>query len=90
LSEFPLQQDDRIRLRLDGAVIFILKGKPCVAESDVPFPLFALTVGDLDKAEVFLKARNLKIPYGIEGSGQRRELQFYDPAGNLVELVQNR
>jgi hypothetical protein len=29
------------------------------------------------------------MPYGIQGSGRHRELQFYDPAGNLVELVQH-
>lgn len=90
LTDPPSKQENRIRLRLDGAVLFILKGKPCAAESDFSFPLFALSVIDPDKAEVFLKARNIDMPFGIEGSGKHRELQFYDPAGNLVELVQNR
>ncbi len=86
----PVRQEGRIRLKLGGAVLFILEGKPCSAESDISFPLFALTVKDLDKAEAFLKKRNINMPYGIEGSSQHRELQFYDPAGNLVELVQDR
>ena len=90
LQEPPTEQNNRIRLRLNRAVFFILKGKPCSAESDNPFPLFAFTVNDLDMAESFLKTHNIKIPHGIEGSGHHRELQFYDPAGNLLELVQNR
>ena len=89
LSEQPVKQEDRMRLRLDGTILFILKGKPCAAKSDKPFPLFALIVDDLDKAAIFLKELNIKMPYGIQGSGRHRELQFYDPAGNLVELVQH-
>ncbi len=79
----------RIRFKLDDAVFFILKGKPQAAKSEEPFPLFALSIDDLDMAVVKLKTRNIKMPHGIEGSGRHRELQFYDPAGNLVELVQS-
>lgn len=90
LTEPPVRQNGRMRLRMDGAVLFIIRGRPCKTESEAAFPLFAFAVSDLDKAEAFLRARNIKMPYGIEGSGQHRELQFHDPAGNLVELVQNR
>jgi len=88
LNESASAHGDRLSLILDGAVLFILKGKPRAAESDEPFPLFALSVDDLDEAASFLRDRGIKMPYGIEGSGRHRELQFYDPAGNLVELVQ--
>jgi hypothetical protein len=53
-----------------------------------PFPLFALSVDDLDEAASFLRASGIKMPHGIQGSGRHRELQFYDPVGNLRELVQ--
>jgi catechol-2,3-dioxygenase len=55
LQEQPVKKLDLIRLRLNGAVLFILKGKPCPAKSKEPFPMFALTVEDLDEAIIFLK-----------------------------------
>jgi predicted enzyme related to lactoylglutathione lyase len=89
LEEIPTNFGNFTRLRLDGAVLIILNGVPREAENtEQPFPLFALTVKDLDETYTKLKESGAKIPTGIEGSGSHRELQFYDPAGNRIEAVQ--
>lgn len=36
LIDPPIRQEGRICLRLDGAVLFVLKGKPRAAGSDMP------------------------------------------------------
>ena len=75
---------------LDGVYLTILKGKPRSAQDADPqhFPLFALTVDDLDAAVAQLHAHRVDLPWGIEQGAQSRWAKFHDPAGNLIELVE--
>lgn len=75
---------------LDGVYLTILKGKPRPAQDADPqnFPLFALTVDDLDAALAPLHAHRVDLPWGIERGAQSRWVKFHDPAGNLIELVE--
>lgn len=78
------------RFRLKPGILILLHGTPRPAENAVPpeFPLFALTVNNLDNAVEQLKANKVALPQGVEGSGRNRWVMFRDPAGNLIELVQ--
>jgi catechol 2,3-dioxygenase-like lactoylglutathione lyase family enzyme len=78
------------RFHLSEGYLIILKGQPRPAENSEPseFPLFALTVDDLDSAVDRLKAHQVPLPRGVERFRQSRWVMFHDPAGNLIELVQ--
>ena len=56
------------------------------------WPLFALTVSDLEQEVIKLKHHGFDFPWGIEefndGNTASRYVMFYDPAGNLIELVE--
>jgi catechol 2,3-dioxygenase-like lactoylglutathione lyase family enzyme len=75
---------------LDGTYLAILKGTPHPPENPEPerFPIMAFAVDDLDSAIQRLDSHQIEIPWGIEGSEETRWVMFYDPAGNLIELVQ--
>ncbi len=81
---------ERPHFKLNGGYLVILKGQPRPAENTEPehFPLFALSVDDLDKAVEQLKAHNVTLPWGVQSEGQQQYVMFHDPAGNLIELVQ--
>jgi catechol 2,3-dioxygenase-like lactoylglutathione lyase family enzyme len=76
---------------LEGSYLVILQGQPRPAENAKParFPLFALAVDDLDRAVEHLRAHGVALPWGIEGHEPGRYVMFHDPAGNLIELVQD-
>ncbi len=76
--------------KLEGSYLAILKGQPRPAENSEPerFPLFALGVDDLDKVVDHLRVHDIPLPWGVKGHGQSRYVMFHDPAGNLIELVQ--
>lgn len=75
---------------LDGTFLTILRGKPRPAQDMVPerFPLFALTVEDLDATVLSLHEHGVAMPWDIEQDESARWVMFHDPAGNLIELVQ--
>jgi catechol-2,3-dioxygenase len=74
---------------LDGINLVILHGVPVPARDAHPerFPLFALTIDDFDAALKRLAAHQIALPWGIEHNSGSRWVMFYDPAGNLIELV---
>lgn len=75
--------------KIGETLLTILKGKPQPAKNPDPFrfPLFAFRVWDLNEAIERLKAHGVELPWGIEGQGDARWVMFYDPAGNLIELI---
>ncbi len=75
---------------MDGIYFIALKGKPIPAENPDPerFPLFALSVDNLDEMVRRLQEHGVSLPWGIEQNESERWVMFHDPAGNLIELVQ--
>jgi|GEM_PF-672807 len=80
-------------LDTDGSFLVIMEG-----QLDQPrntkkrWPLFALTVPNLDNAIKTLTDAGVESPWGIEEFGEpnpsSRYVMFYDPAGNLIEIVE--
>ena len=75
---------------VNGVYLTILKGVPTPAGNAEParFPLFALSVDDLDVMVSRLEKQHVEMPWGIENNAASRWIMFQDPAGNLIELVQ--
>jgi catechol-2,3-dioxygenase len=75
---------------VDGIYLVMFKGLPRSAEyPETPdFPVFALSVDDLDQAIEKLKLHEVVLPWGIESNKASRWVKFHDPGGNLIELVQ--
>ena len=85
-----LHHGERPHFEVDGIYLTILKGTPLAARNSVPsrYPLFALSVEDLDDMINRLKDHHVDMPWGVDGDGASRWVMFHDPAGNLIELVQ--
>ena len=81
---------ERPHFEVNGIYLTILKGTPSPAENSIPsrYPLFALSVDDLDGMISRLERRQVKMPWGVESNTASRWVMFHDPAGNLIELVQ--
>jgi catechol-2,3-dioxygenase len=81
---------ERPHFDLGGTYLMILQGRPVPAQDAVPsrFPLMAFAVENLDAAVERLRAHQIELPWGIEDGATSRWVEFYDPAGNLIELVQ--
>jgi len=75
---------------LGGTYLVVLQGRPNPPGDPVPerFPIFALQVDDLDAAIEQLYKHQVELPWGVEGGSNTRYVMFYDPAGNLIELVE--
>jgi catechol 2,3-dioxygenase-like lactoylglutathione lyase family enzyme len=75
---------------MDGAYLVILKGRPIPAQDSVPshFPIVAFAVPDLDAMVDRLYAHQVELPWGVEEGEAERWIKFYDPAGNLIEVVE--
>lgn len=75
---------------LGGCYLVILSGTPSPAKNSTPerFPIFALSVDDLDEAVESLRTYQVELPWGIEQDANSRWAMFYDPGGNLIELVE--
>ena len=75
---------------VNGIYLTILKGAPTPAQNAEPdrFPLFALSVEDMDVMVSKLENLHVEMPWGIENNAGSRWVMFHDPAGNLIELVQ--
>jgi len=85
-----LPHHDRPHFKVGDVYLTILQGKPVAAQGAIPphFPLVAFAVEDIDDAVERLKAQHIELPWEIEQDAGSRWVRFYDPAGNLVELVQ--
>jgi catechol 2,3-dioxygenase-like lactoylglutathione lyase family enzyme len=81
---------ERPHFDLGGSYLTILKGCPVPAQDAVPsqFPLVAFAVENLDAAVERLRNHQVELPWDIEDGTTSRWVKFYDPAGNLIELVQ--
>ena len=75
---------------LNGTYLTIIQSEPAekLGGSSTQFPALALEVEDLDKAIDRLHLHHVELPWGIEQGDTSRWVKFYDPAGNLIELVQ--
>jgi catechol 2,3-dioxygenase-like lactoylglutathione lyase family enzyme len=84
------QHGEKIHFDVDGIYLVIQRGKPSPADSGTsrPFPLFALQVEDLDASVRTLENQQVALPWSVENDANSRWVMFYDPGGNLVELVQ--
>jgi predicted enzyme related to lactoylglutathione lyase len=50
--------------------------------------MIAFAVEDLDSAVERLNHHGVEMPWGVESDSNSRWVMFYDPGGNLIELVQ--
>ena len=89
LNRLP-HHGERPHFDVNGVYLTILKGVPTPAGNAEParFPLFALSVDDLDVMVSRLEKQHVEMPWGIENNAASRWIMFQDPAGNLIELVQ--
>jgi catechol 2,3-dioxygenase-like lactoylglutathione lyase family enzyme len=73
-----------------SSTLVILKGKPTPASEADParFPVIALAVNDLKGAVEQLKEHEVGLPWGVEKGPEGEWVMFYDPGGNLIELVE--
>jgi catechol 2,3-dioxygenase-like lactoylglutathione lyase family enzyme len=80
-------------LDADGTFIAIMEGQLEPPRDPARrWPMFALSVADLDQSVEQLRAADVELPWGVEEYGapnpSSRYVMFSDPAGNLIELVQ--
>ncbi|MCP3920715.1 MAG: VOC family protein [bacterium] len=80
-------------LDTDGTFVAIMEGKlESPHDPKRRWPMFALSVPDLDEAVKALREAKVELPWGIEEFGSpkpsSRYVMFNDPAGNLIEIVQ--
>jgi catechol-2,3-dioxygenase len=81
---------DGTHFDLGGFFLVILRGhpdKPLETNSE-RFPRLAFSVNNLEAAISELKAHQIELPWGIEHNENSRWVMFFDPGGNLIELVQ--
>lgn len=90
LRLIPHHAGGRPHFDLGGAYLTLLAGRPRPAEAAQPenFPVVAFAVDDLEAARARLDAHGVAQPWGVEAEAGARWVKFYDPAGNLIELVQ--
>jgi catechol 2,3-dioxygenase-like lactoylglutathione lyase family enzyme len=92
ILDLPLLQHhtDRVHFDVGGVYLAILPGKPSIQDGakSPRFPVIAFSVKDLDMALRRLQEHQVETPWGIEENEEARWVMFYDPAGNLLELVQ--
>lgn len=80
-------------LDADGTFIIVMEGKlEQPKQTQRRWPLFALSTEDLKQTIQSLEQSKVDLPWGIEEFGSpepsSRYVMFYDPAGNLIEIVQ--
>lgn len=84
-----LHHGDRLHFDLNGTYLAVLPGKQEVfpAHPDIRFPLVAIALDDFEAALARLSAEGVDLPWGIEQGQGMRWAMCHDPAGNLIELV---
>ena len=90
LRLLPHHQTGQPHFDVDGTYLTVLQGQPRPPRNPTPahFPLIAFAVEDLDSAVDRLRAHHVELPWGIDEDPRSRWVMFYDPAGNLIELVE--
>jgi len=77
----------------DGTFVVVMEGR-LEQPRDIKrrWPMFALSVPDLDQSVELLRNAGTELPWGVEefGAPQPSSLyvMFHDPAGNLMEIVE--
>jgi catechol 2,3-dioxygenase-like lactoylglutathione lyase family enzyme len=80
---------DRPHFALNGTYLTIIRGRPALPLNPEPrFPVVAFSVPDLQAAMEKLHSHGVELPWGMETNAAERWVMFYDPAGNLIELVE--
>jgi catechol-2,3-dioxygenase len=84
------QRRKRPHFDAGGVQIVLLEGRPVAAQNAVPsrFPLVAFAVDDLEATLESLQEHGVRLPWGVGHDAHSRWAMFYDPAGNLIEVVQ--
>ena len=77
----------------DGTFVVVMEGSLEHPKDPARrWPMFALTVPDLDASVETLRAAEVPLPWGVEEYGEpepsSRYVMFHDPAGNLIEIVE--
>ncbi len=89
LEPLPHHAGDRPHFDLGGCYLTLLPGRPALPTDTAPrFPAIALSVPDLEAAIERLRSNKVELPWGIESTPSARWVMFFDPGGNLVELVE--
>jgi glyoxylase I family protein len=75
---------------LANAILVIQPGETRSREAyqKTRFPEFAIRVDDLDQYLQRLEAHDVELLWGVESRPGSRWVMFFDPAGNLIELVE--
>jgi len=86
----PKERHRRPHFDVGGTRLVLLEGHPVAAQNAVParFPLVAFAVEDLDAALERLRENGVDLPWGVGHDAHSRWAMFHDPAGNLIELVE--
>ena len=84
------QRHKRPHFDVGGVHLVLLEGRPVAAQNQVPsrFPLVAFAIDDLEAALVRLHDSGVRLPWGVGHDAHSKWAMFQDPAGNLIELVQ--
>jgi len=74
----------------NGVFLVIVLGQPKPEQipEEQRFPVIAFAVDDLETAIEKLISKDVALPWGVEERLGNRWVKFYDPAGNLIEIVQ--
>ena len=74
----------------NGVFLVIVQGQPKPEQipEEQRFPVIAFAVDDLETAIENLISKDVALPWGVEECSENRWVKFYDPAGNLIEIVQ--
>jgi len=78
------------QFKVGDGILVLVKGKlpPAIDAFPADFPLIAFEVNDLDKIVETLVTKHIKLKNSIEERRDSRWIKLYDPAGNLIELVE--
>jgi hypothetical protein len=81
---------DRPHFDLGNLYLVLVQGKPAEREvgSAEDFPILAFAVENLDESIEVLRSNDVDLPWEVVQSEGLRWIKFYDPAGNLIELVE--
>jgi catechol 2,3-dioxygenase-like lactoylglutathione lyase family enzyme len=73
-----------------GQYLALVEGQPAFAQEPggSRFPVLAFAVQDLNEAVQHLQSHAVELVQGIETGASERWIRLYDPAGNLIELVE--
>jgi catechol 2,3-dioxygenase-like lactoylglutathione lyase family enzyme len=77
--------------KIDDVILVLVEGKPTPATNATPehFPIIAFSVDSLDFEIDKLSNLGIEMPSGVVETGNTRWVMFRDPAGNLLEYVEN-